>query len=246
MSSIGISFLLTSLAGLSTLLGMIFIFFKLKNENKIILASLSFASGVMLCVSITDLIPEQINLLSENFNFLLIILISFLSVFLGMLISYFIDKKVDFGSNNLYKVGIISMIAIIFHNIPEGIITFLTSTTNIDLGVSLTIAIAMHNIPEGIGIAIPIYYATKSKKKAFLYTMLSALSEPFGAFLAFVFLYKIINNTIMGILLGITAGIMIYISMFELLKTSIDYKNKKMTTIFFIIGIFFMLFKFFI
>lgn len=102
----------------------------------------------------------------------------------------------------------------------------------------------MHNIPEGISISMPIYYSTKSKKKAFLYTLVSALSEPLGAFLAFIFLYKIINNLIMGILLSLIAGIMIHISLCELLPTSLSYKNKKLTIIFFIVGIIFMLIKF--
>lgn len=99
----------------------------------------------------------------------------------------------------------------------------------------------MHNIPEGISISIPIYYSTKSRKKAFLYTLISALSEPFGALLAYLFLYKIINNLIMGILLSLIAGIMTHISICELLKESLNYKNKKLTIIFFLTGVVFIL-----
>ena len=99
----------------------------------------------------------------------------------------------------------------------------------------------MHNIPEGISISIPIYYSTKSRKKAFLYTLISALSEPFGALLAYLFLYKIINNLIMGILLSFIAGIMTNISICELLKESLNYKNKKLTIIFFLTGVVFIL-----
>lgn len=119
------AFLLTVLAGLSTMLGTIFIFIKKKDTNKIVLSSLSFAAGVMICVSITDLIPESINLLRDNINNISTIIISFLGILLGiiisMLIDYYLPDKPSISSDKkLYKVGFISMIAIILHNIPEG------------------------------------------------------------------------------------------------------------------------------
>ena len=114
------------------------------------------------------------------------------------------------------------------------------------LAISLTIAIALHNIPEGISIAIPIYYSTKSKSRAFLYTLISSLSEPFGAFLAYLFLGKFVTNTFLAILFAIIAGIMMQIAFCELLPTSKKYNYKKLTIIFFIIGILFMLLKFLI
>ena len=132
------------------------------------------------------------------------------------------------------------MVAIILHNIPEGIATYLSTENNFKLGLTLTIAIALHNIPEGISIAIPIYYSTKSKVKALTYTLLSALSEPIGAITAYLFLSKIINNNIMGIIMALIAGIMIQISIYELIPTSFKYKNKKLTLIYLIIGIMFM------
>ena len=136
------------------------------------------------------------------------------------------------------------MLAIILHNIPEGIATFLTANKDISLGLSLAIAITLHNIPEGISIAIPIYYATKNKSKSLLYTFISALSEPFGALLAFIFLKNIITDNIMGYLLSFIAGIMIHISLCELLPNSLKYKKKKYTYFFFILGIIFMLLRF--
>ena len=99
----------------------------------------------------------------------------------------------------------------------------------------------MHNIPEGISIAVPIYYATKSRVKAFLYTLTSSLSEPLGALLAYFFLSKIINNIIIGIILSIVAGIMLQIASYELIPASLKYKKKKTTIIYIIIGIIFML-----
>lgn len=233
------AFMLTTLAGLSTLLGTLPIFIKNKT-NKIIISSLSFAAGVMITVSITDLIPESINYINKTFKIIPTLLIIGIFISLGIIISMTIDKYIN-REGELYKVGIISMIAIILHNIPEGIITYLSSETNIKLGLSLTIAIALHNIPEGISIAVPIYYAKKSRGKAILYTLTSALSEPLGALLAHLFLSKIMNNTIMGIILSIVAGIMIQIALYELIPTSLKYKNKFKTILFIIIGSIFML-----
>ena len=133
------------------------------------------------------------------------------------------------------------MLAIILHNIPEGIATFLSASTNQKLGLSLALAISFHNIPEGISIAIPIYFSTKNKKKAFLYTFISGFSEPVGSLIAYLFLAKYMNNFLMSILLSFIAGLMIHIALFELLKESISYKNKKKTQLFFFIGVLFML-----
>ncbi len=233
--------ILTFLAGISTLLGTIPIFVKFKNEKKIISSSLAFAAGIMLLVSIIELVPEGINYLKTNYHGIILISISFLSIMFGIFISTKIDKYIDkVNDSYLYKVGILTMIVIIIHNIPEGIITFIVSSNNIKLGITLSLAIAMHNIPEGISIAVPIYYSTKSKIKAFIYTLISALSEILGAIITSLFLYKLINHTILGIILNITAGIMISISIYKLLPTSKKYDNRK-TTIFFIIGLIFML-----
>ena len=133
------------------------------------------------------------------------------------------------------------MLAIIIHNIPEGIATFIATNSNVFLGFSLALAIALHNIPEGISISVPIYYATGNKKKALLYTLISALSEPIGAILAYLFLSKFINNTILGLLFSLIAGIMLQISFCELLPSSKKYNIS--TTFFFILGVLIMIFN---
>ncbi len=154
MNNTIMAFLLTLVAGLSTMIGSIFIFVKRGNTNKIIMASLAFASGVMICVSITDLIPESIKLLNGSLLKINILIISFLSVLLGVIISmlidyYLPDKPNIINDKKLYRVGFISMIAIVLHNIPEGIATFMATSSNVTLGISLATVIAMHNIPEG-------------------------------------------------------------------------------------------------
>lgn len=135
------------------------------------------------------------------------------------------------------------MLAIILHNIPEGIATFISTTKDTSLGISLATSIALHNIPEGISISIPIYYATKSKKKAIIYTLISALSEPLGALLTYLFLLPFISDTLLGILFSLIAGIMLHISLTELLPEASSYKYSKLTKTFFGIGIIFMLLK---
>ena len=250
MNNTLIAFLLTFIAGFSTMLGVLVIYIKSKNHNKIIMASLSFAAGVMITVSITDLIPESILLLGNNLKNSTTIIISILAIVLGIIISmiidyYLPDKPIsNTKDKSLFKVGIISMIAIILHNLPEGIATFVATSSDVKLGISLTLAIAMHNIPEGISISVPIYYSTGSKKKAILYTLISALSEPLGALLAFIFLKIFINDTILGILFSLIAGIMLQISFCELLPAARKYDNKKYLFIFFTIGVIFMLLKF--
>ena len=227
-------FLITSIAGLSTLIGFLFIYFK-NTENRVLIISLGFASGVMFFISIFDLIPEGYSLLNEKFYTIFSILVCLIFIVIGIIIAGFIDKLSEKG-DDLYHVGIVSMIAIILHNIPEGIATYLTSTVNIKLGITLAIAITLHNIPEGISISVPIYYSTNSKSKAFFYTLISGISELLGAVIAFVFL-KGFN---LSILYLIIAGIMLYISIYELLPASLKYKNYFKTFCSFIIGIIFI------
>lgn len=240
MNNITESFLLTTLAGLSTMLGTIFIF--LKKREQLIYKSLSFAAGVMITVSLTDLIPEGQNLLSKTFFPIPVVLISMIFFIIGIIITmtlnhYLPESKEKKINHKLYKIGIISMLAIMLHNIPEGIMTFMTSTHNMTLGISLTIAIALHNIPEGISISIPIFYASGNKKKAFLYTFISGISELIGAILAFIFLKDIMNEAMMGMLYSMTAGIMIYISLHELLPTSLQSNYQKKSLLYFLIGV---------
>ena len=219
------------------MIGFLFIFVK-NDRNNIISSSLGFASGVMITISIIDLIPNSFLLISKNNKSINTLFCVLIGLFLGILISSIIDIKVEKHSKNklkLYKLGIINMLAIILHNIPEGIVTYITSTNNINLGISITIAIALHNIPEGISISIPIYYATRSKLKPFIYTLISAISEPLGAIFAYLFLSKAINNTVLGIIYSIVGGIMINIAINELYRESISY-NKKNTIIYFILG----------
>jgi len=237
------SFFLTFLAGFSTMIGTIPIFLKRQSE-KILISSLGFAAGVMIMISVTDLLPNAFSSLETSYLFFPTFLIVAICFCIGVIFSFSVDhflpqEKVQYGK--LYQVGLISCLAIIMHNIPEGIITYLTSESNLHLGMTLTLAIALHNIPEGISISVPIYYSTGSRKKALLYTFISGISEPFGAFLACIFLSQFVNPFIMGLLYAFIAGIMVHISVYELLPEAISYHKYKITFCSFLFGGIFML-----
>lgn len=236
------SYLITFLAGCSTLIGFLFVYIK-DHSNKVLISSLAFASGVMFLISVSDLIPESFLSISKTYYIVPSILIVSMFVVIGIILSMMIDKYLpnnSYQENKLYRVGMISMLAIMFHNIPEGIATFLTSNHDLKLGITLAIALALHNIPEGISVAIPIYYSTGSKIRSFLYTFISGMSEFLGAIIASIFLVGFSNDFFMGCLYAIIAGIMMHISIYELLPSSFNYKKPKVTFVFFIIGILFM------
>lgn len=244
-------FILTIFAGLSTMLGTIFIFTK-KKTDKIIIGSLSFAAGVMITVSLTDLIPESYQLLKNIFPTFPTILYILIFLVSGIIVSMLIDKYLpdnrveESNHKGLYRVGLISMLAIILHNLPEGMATFMATHNNISLGISLAIAIALHNIPEGISISVPIYYATNSRLKACFYTLISGLSEPLGALLTYLFLSPFINDRILGFLFSLIAGIMCHIAIYELLPTAKKYENRSWMYLWFLIGVCFMIINHFL
>ena len=192
-------------------------------------------------LSIFDLIPESIVFLNNTYKYIPSFLITCIFISLGVCISIIIDKLFPntFNEKALYKLGILTMIGIMIHNIPEGIATFITTSEDVSLGISIAISITMHNIPEGISIALPIYYYTKSKKKVFIYTFVCAISEPFGALIAYLFLSPTYQT--LGIVYAIIAGIMIHISMYELFPSANKYKRYRITYLFYILGLIFVL-----
>ena len=205
--------LVSTIAGLSTMLGAFVIFFKCKEQNvhKFITASLAFSLAIMIGISITDLIPESTYILLSSYGIGKGIIFSFIAFSIGIILIKYLHKLMDKTeqANDLYKLGILNMLALILHNFPEGIATFMSSYKDIELGLKLGLAIAFHNIPEGISIAVPIYYATKSKKNALFKTFLSGIAEPIGAILAYIFLSKYITDTFISMILLLVGGIMI-------------------------------------
>ena len=221
--NIWIPIIITSIAGLSTILGNILLFIDDKYKDRVISFSMGLAFIVMFLISIFDFIPEGIRLVSDSFNIYELFIYSLLLLLIGYVFVVFIDNRID-SDSKLFKIGILSMISLLIHNIPEGIICAISSVNDINLGFKMSFMIMLHNIPEGIVISLPIYYVTKSRGKALLYTVISSLGEIVGAIITVLFLYRYINDYIMYIVFIITAGIMITLSVSKILKEGISFK----------------------
>ena len=238
-----IAFLLTLLAGLSTGIGSAIAFFTKRTNTKFLATSLGFSAGVMIYVSFMDIIPNARRSLTASLGINVGEWIVVASFFGGMLAMALIDKLIPSSDNphemhnieeldnplcvvhNSYltRMGIFTALAIAIHNFPEGIATFVAALKNPVLGISIATAIAIHNIPEGIAVSVPIYYATGSRKKAFLYSFLSGLTEPLGALMAYLILFPFLSDTLLGVLFSMVAGIMVFISLDELLPSAQKY-----------------------
>lgn len=229
--------ILSSIAGFSTLIGCIFVFIKVKKRDEFITFSLAFSLSVMLLISILDLIPSSLPYLGNNvFKSIILFSIFFVLGFLMVkMINKIIEKEKGSG-NNLYILGILNFIALIMHNFPEGILTFMSTYQDFHLGLALCIAIALHNIPEGISIAIPIYYATGSIWKSIKMTLLSGFAEPIGAILAYLILKDYITDEMISMFLILVAGIMISLSIEKMLPEALSYQKKKPLLFGFITG----------
>jgi ZIP family zinc transporter len=235
------AFSLTLFAGLSTTFGVIFAFNKKIKKETLLPIGLGISAGVMIYVSFVEIIPKSFEALNSVYDQSTANFYTTLSFFLGIgviaLIDYLIPKKdnpheykedfkVDQATkdetkkHSLMRLGIFSAIAIALHNFPEGLATFIAALKQPELGISIAIAIAIHNIPEGISIAIPIYQATGSKKKAFWYTFFSGFAEPLGALIGYLLLNQFFSDAMFGFLFAGVGGIMVYISLDELLPTA--------------------------
>ena len=231
MNNALIPLLVSTVAGLSTLIGALLIFFKIDESkyNKFITFCLAFSIAIMIGISVFDLIPESFFQYFSVYGIsksIILLVVAFLISYIFITILSMLIKR-ETKKTDLYRLGILNMIVLIFHNLPEGIATFLSSYQDLSLGIKLAIAIMLHNIPEGISIAVPIYYSTGNKKLAFRNAFISGMAEPFGAILAFIFLKKYISEMMISIILIIVAGLMITLSIQELLPESLKYKENK-------------------
>lgn len=237
MNNFMFSFIITVIAGISTLIGGFIPFLNIKNKNKCLSFSLSFAAGIMVTISVFDLLPEGFEYLIRNFDVVNSVLFLFISMIVGMIVFILLDKFLSDDVDKMYRIGLFSMIAIMLHNIPEGIITFILTSNDIKLGLFMGLSIAIHNIPEGISIMMPIYYGTGNLKKAFLFTLVAGLSEPFGGVLFYLLFRNYINDILLGILFAFVSGIMIYLALGKLLSKSLEKENSTLTLFCFMIGV---------
>jgi len=243
------AFGLTLLAGLSTGIGSLLAFFTKRTNTKALSIALGFSAGVMIYVSMIELFSEAkialVAALGNTGGSWATVGAFFGGIFLIALIDKFVPtienphelRKVedieDIHSNvddsKLMRLGLFTALAIAIHNFPEGLATITSAISNPKLGMAIALAIAIHNIPEGIAVSIPIYFATGDKKKAFKLSFLSGLSEPVGALVGYLFLLRFNNDIMLGVLLAAVAGIMIYISLDELLPTAREYGEEHLS-----------------
>ena len=231
------SLLVSLLAGVSTFLGGLVVFLRFKDKDKFICFCLSFSLSVMISISLFELIPDSTLVLYNNIGIFWTFIIGSVMFFLGKTLVTKINKKITLlSSNDLYRVGLLSMIALMVHNFPEGIATFMASYNDLSTGISLGIAIMLHNIPEGISIAVPVYYATNKRSRGLMLSLISGLAEPLGAILAYVLLKDYINETLVSVVLMFVAGIMTTLAINEMIPEVNKYNNKRLSIIGMIIG----------
>lgn len=136
---------------------------------------------------------------------------------------YIPSDRLPSGETRLMRMGVFTAMAIAIHNFPEGMATFVATLEDANLGIAIAVAIALHNIPEGISVSVPIYYATGSRRRAFQLSFLSGVAEPVGAVAGYLALQAVFTPTILGILFAGVAGVMVYISLDELIPTAREY-----------------------
>ena len=254
--NVGFALLLSALAGLSTTIGSLLALFVRKPGSRLMTLTLGFSGGVMILVSFVELLPGGIDAL----GFALANLAFFGGMMAMFLIDALIPHDYmaehhhpDVGGvsrprssdpddsdpdaqdaalkSRLLKAGLFVALGLGIHNFPEGMATFATSLSDPQLGIAIAVAIAFHNIPEGLAVSAPVYAATGSRSKAFWWSFLSGVAEPVGALLAAAVLMPFLNEAVLGGLLSVVAGIMVFISIDELLPVSRAYGEEHLSII---------------
>ncbi len=230
--NVGLALTLTLLAGLSTGIGSAMAYFIRRPRVVYLAFSLGLSAGVMVYVSFVELLPKAVDMVGRGKGVL--------AFFLGIVFIGIVDLLVPEVENphnfegideprspseqhHLMRAGVMTALAIGIHNFPEGLATFASALSNTQLGIFIAIAIAIHNIPEGIAVSMPIFYATSNKNKAFVYSFLSGVSEPVGAVIGYLLLMPFLTPGVLAGTLAFVAGIMVYISLDELLPMAHRY-----------------------
>ena len=243
------AFGLTLFAGLATGVGSAIAFFAKKTNTRFLSVALGFSAGVMIYVSMIEIFFKARDSLAATYGDTQGYWYTTIAFFTGMAFIGVIDRLVPSFENPheprkieemeeieaieedpeaskkraLLRMGLFSALAIAIHNFPEGLATFTAALKDPTLGISIAVAIAIHNIPEGIAVSVPLYYATGSKKRAFGLSFLSGLAEPVGALIGYFLLLRFMNDAVFGLLFAGVAGIMVFISLDELLPTAEKY-----------------------
>lgn len=249
-ANVGIALALTAVAGLSTGIGSAIAYFIKKPKITYLSFSLGVSAGVMIYISFMELLPEASETIGEFWGLA--------AFFMGIGVIGLIDMLIPEPENphefagidepavvhkensRLMRTGLFMALAIGIHNFPEGLATFASALGNLKLGVFIAIAIAIHNIPEGIAVSVPIFYATGNKNKAFFYSFLSGVSEPVGAIVGYLILMPFLTAGVLAGLMAFVAGVMIYISLDELLPMAHRYGHGHLVIAGIVTGMFIM------
>lgn len=238
--NVWLAFGLTLLAGLSTGIGSAVALFARRSNMSVLSAALGFSAGVMIYVSFVELLAGGQALLQEQHGRVLGSWLAVGAFFGGILLILTIDFLVPAhenphqarlmddngaGLHPLHRVGLLSALAIGIHNFPEGMATFMAVLADPLVGLSIAIAIALHNIPEGISIAVPVYYASGSRRRAFWFSFLSGLAEPVGALVGYLLLRPFLDDGVLGLVFAAVAGIMVFISLDQLIPNAKKYDS---------------------
>lgn len=238
------AFALTLGAGLATGIGSAIAFFAKKTNKKFLSFSLGLSAGVMIYVSFVELLFGARMSLQELTGDITGDVIATAAFFGGIALAALIDKLVpsfenphevrsveDMGHRpgnrddyqKLARTGLISAFVLAIHNFPEGIATFMSAVQEPGIGIAIAVAVAIHNIPEGIAVSVPIYYATGNRKKAFWYSLFSGFAEPVGAVVGYLILMPFLSPMLLSCIFAGVAGIMVFISLDELLPAAREY-----------------------
>ncbi len=221
--NVAIALVLSTLAGLSTTIGSFSAFFVREPGARFMAFTLGFSAGVMILLSFMELLAGGIELVG--------FVPAYVAFFAGMLGLFLIDVLIPHeymaerqtagdAQGSLMKTGLLVALGIGIHNFPEGMATLTGTLQDVRLGTAIAVAIALHNIPEGIAVSVPVYAATGSRSKAFLWSFLAGVAEPVGAAVAALVLLPFLNDAVLGLMLSAVAGIMVFISLDELVPVA--------------------------
>lgn len=246
-----LAFALCAGAALATVIGSAFIIGAKQSNPRLLAFGLAFAGGAMVYISLVEIFGKALIGFAANFDDRTAYMYATLSFFAGIILVFLLDRLVPNPhaslsikddthlappAESIKRVGLMAALAITAHNVPEGMATFFAALEDPVVGLPLAIAIAIHNIPEGVSIAIPVYYATGSKKTALLATAGSALAEPLGALVGYVILAPFLTPVVYAVTFGVIAGVMVYLALDELLPTAKRYASGHETTYGMILG----------